>query len=457
MLKLDPKLAARDLRPALGRFWKLSGEKIRLIEKKFDPARGAPVFTEAGQYTARGWTEWTQGFQYGSAILQFDATGEKEFLRLGRGNTVERMAPHVSHVGVHDHGFNNVSTYGNLRRLMREKRIPHNEWELHFYELALKTSGAVQAARWTRHAHGGFIYSFNGPHSLFVDTIRSCRSLMLSHALGHVLCGEGDRRINLLERALGHIRSTAEYSVYYGKGRDSYDVRGRVAHECVFNTNDGAFRCPNSQQGYTGFTTWTRGLAWALLGFAEELEFLATRSDAELKSLGGRRALEAMMLKAATATADFYITNTPTDGIPYWDTGAPGLVHLGDYLDESADPFNDHEPVDSSAAAIAAQGLLRLGHYLQGHGKKAAGTRYWQAGLAVLRTLLDEPYLSTQKSHQGLLLHSIYHRPNGWDYVPPGSRIPRGESSMWGDYHLRECALYLQRVIERGPYYTFFG
>ncbi len=457
MIRIDATLSASDLRPALARFWKLSGEKIRLIEKKFDVARGAPVFTAAGQYTARGWTEWTQGFQYGSALLQFDATGEKEFLKIGRDNTVKLMAPHVSHIGVHDHGFNNVSTYGNLRRLMREKKIPHNDGELNFYEMALKVSGAVQAARWTGHARGGYIYSFNGPHSLFVDTIRSCRALMVSHALGHVLCGEGDKRISLLDRALAHIRSTAQYSVFYGEGRDSYDVCGRVAHEAVFNTNDGAFRCPNSQQGYTGFSTWTRGLAWALLGFAEELEFLETRSDAELKPFGGRKALEAMMLKGATATADFYIAQTPTDGVPYWDTGAPGLVHLGAYLDCPANPFNDHEPVDSSAAAIVAQGFLRLGHYLQAHGKKSAGTRYWQAGLTILRTLLMEPYLSTGQAHQGLLLHSIYHRPNGWDYVPPGARTPHGESSMWGDYHARECALYVQRIIDRAPYYTFFG
>jgi hypothetical protein len=457
MIKIDPALSAKDLRPALARFWQLSGEKIRLIEKKFDPARGTPVFTAAGQYTARGWTEWTQGFQYGSAILQYDATGDEDFLRIGRDNTVARMAPHISHVGVHDHGFNNISTYGNLRRLAREKRLPPDAWELNFYELALKITGAVQADRWTTHARGGFIYSFNGPHSLFVDTIRSCRALALSHALGHCLCGEGDRRFSLLERALAHIRSTAEFSVFYGEGRDIYDLRGRVAHECVFNANDGAFRCPNSQQGYTGFSTWTRGLAWALLGFAEELEFFATRSDAELKPLGGRRAIEEMMLKGAAATADFYIHYTPTDGVPYWDTGAPGLVHLGDYLDESADPFNDHEPVDSSAAAIAAQGLLRLGHYLQARGQKKTGAQYWQAGLTVFRTLLAEPYLSTQKAHQGLLLHSIYHRPNGWDYIPPGARIPRGESSMWGDYHARECALYLDRIIAKGPYYTFFG
>jgi hypothetical protein len=341
---------------------------------------------------------------------------------------------------------------------MNEGRIGESRWERGFYELALKAAGAVQAARWSNiKGGGGYIYSFNGPHSLFVDTIRTLRALAVSHMLGHSLMGENDRRISLLERLIQHARATAEYSVYYGAGRDSYDVRGRTAHESIFNVNDGSFRCPNSQQGYSPFTTWTRGLAWAMCGFPEELEFLETRGDAELEPCGGRAAVEGFLRKAALAVCDFYIDNTPVDGIPYWDTGAPGLARMNGYLSRRADPFNDHEPVDSSAAAIAAQGLLRLGRYLEQHGEAEAGRRYWQAGLTVLDALFDEPYLSRDPGHQGLLLHSVYHRPNGWDYVPPGRKIPCGESSMWGDYHAREAALYLQRVIEGGKYLTFFG
>jgi unsaturated chondroitin disaccharide hydrolase len=347
----------------LKRLFELSGEKIKTIEQNYDVSKGAPVFTVNGKYTSRGWTEWTQGFQYGSAILQYDATGDESFLDIGRSKTLEVMAPHISHIGVHDHGFNNVSTYGNLLRLMKEGKIPNNDWERNFYELALKISGAVQATRWTNIKEGGFIHSFNGSHSLFVDTIRSCRALMLSHALGHVLQGENDVRINLLERAIQHIKATAQYSVYYGEGRDSYDEWGRTAHESVFNAKDGAFRCPNSQQGFSGFTTWTRGLAWAMCGFAEQLEWLATMNDASLENLGGKNVLQDILLKAARATCDFYITNTPTDGIPYWDTGAPNLHKLDDYLNRHSDPYNEHEPIDSSAAAIGAQGLLRLGHY----------------------------------------------------------------------------------------------
>ena len=455
-MKIDFDLQPGQLSGKLERFWSLSGEKIRLIDRAFDPDRGAPVFTVEGKYTSRGWTEWTSGFQYGSSLLQFDVSDDTYFLDYGRENTLRRMAPHLSHTGVHDHGFTNLSTYGNLLRLVNESRIPTNEWEKHYYELALKVSGAVQAGRWTEIKDGGFIYSFNGPHSLFVDTIRTIRILMVSHLLGHALYGEGDKKINLLDRALQHARATATYSVYYGKGRDGYDVRGRTAHESIFNVKDGSYRCPNTQQGYSGYTTWTRGLAWAMCGFAEELELLEVLPEGQLYESTGREEIEEFMLEAAKATCDFFIENTPVDGIPYWDTGAPNLHKMGNYLHQKADPFNRYEPVDSSAAAIGVQGLLRLGRYLETRDPEAA-KKYWQAGLTVMDTLLDEPYLSMKENHQGILLHSVYHQPNAWDHRPDPELVAHGESGMWGDYHMREAALYLWRIMRAEPYYTFFG
>ncbi|MBM3835840.1 MAG: glycosyl hydrolase [Verrucomicrobia bacterium] len=464
-MQIDYRLTPQKLLRKIARVFELSAAKILSIEKKWNPAQGTPVFTVKGKYTSRGWTEWTQGFQFGSALLQFDATGDSEFLDIGRAKTVELMATHVSHVGVHDHGFNNISTYGNLLRLMREGKIPQNDREQEFYELALKVSGAVQAARWTRISDGqGFIYSFNGPHSLFIDTMRSLRSLAIGHSLGHVLMGERDQRISLLQRLIQHATATARYAIYYGKGRDAYDVRGRTAHESIFNLNDGHYRCPNSQQGYSPFTTWTRGLAWAILGFAEELEYLATLGETDLAgsvpsaSLSrDARAVKTMFLDAAQATSDFYLENCSADGIPMWDTGAPNLHRLGDYLSKPADPFNTCEPVDSSAAAIAAQGLIRLGNYLAARQENGSGTLYRQAGLTVANTLFQEPYLSTGSKHQGLLLHSVYHRPNGWDYIAPGQKAPNGESSMWGDYHLRELALFLLREAKAEKCLSFFG
>jgi len=438
--------------------WELSARKIKALSVAWQDQSGAPVFTEKGIYISRQWTEWTQGFQFGSALLQFDATSEHEFFLYGRDKTIQNMARHITNRAVHDHGFNIVSTYGTLLRLAREERGPDNSSRRVLYELALQCSGVVQAGRWTRlNDGGGFIYSFNGPHSLFADTIRSLRSLALAYRLGQTLTEEQDRKVNLLKRLLQHAGATAQYNVYYGRNRDIYDVPGRVAHESIFHHPQGTYRCPSTQQGYSPFSTWTRGLAWIMTGYAEQLEFVEQCRDDELEPYGGRGEIETMLLSAAQASCDFYLKNTPTDGIPYWDTHAPGLALMENYLDRPANPFNDYEPVDSSAAAIAAQGLLRLGHYLIGKKNNGDGNRYFQAGLTVLRTLLNEPYLSDDASHQGLILHSVYHRPNGWDYIPAGAKIPYGESTMWGDYHMREAALIVQRIAENKKYYTFFG
>jgi unsaturated chondroitin disaccharide hydrolase len=470
-MKISARLTPQKLQPKVARVFKLAGQKIRALDAAWDPARGTPVFTVRGQYTSRGWTEWTQGFQFGMALLHFDGTGDLRSLQLGRERTIRHMASHVSHVGVHDHGFNNISTYGNLRRLQREGKIPENQGELDFTELALKVSGAVQAARYAPTAYrdpwspvpgragiapSGYITSFNGPQSLFADTIRSMRSLVVAHQLGHALMGEGDRRINLLHRAIEHAATTARFNVFFGQGRDHYDVRGRVAHESIFNRQDGQFRCPSSQQGYSPFTTWTRGAAWIICGYAEQLEFIDTVRGTELDAVGGRRAVTDLLLETARAASDYYIERyAAKDGIPYWDSGARDTHQLGDFTRRPADPFNDFEPVDSSAAAIAAQGFIRLGQWLAANGSAAAGQNYFQAGLTIADTLFAEPYLSTSPKHQGLILHSVYHRPNGWDHIPKGRKVPCGESSMWGDYHALELALLIQRLAE-GKYYTFF-
>jgi hypothetical protein len=475
MIQIDSSLTPETLLPRIERVFELSAGKIRAVAGAFDNVQGAPVITVQGRYVGRDWTEWTEGFHYGSALLQYDATGEPWFLEWGRRKTVERMAAHVTHLGVHDHGFNNVSTYGNLLRMATEGRIEAGEFERRLYALALKASGAVQAARWSRTQDGrGYIYSFNGAHSLFADTIRSLRSLAVAHRLGHTLRGENDRRISLLERLVQHAAVTAEFSVYYGEGRDAYDVRGRVAHESLFNPADGVYRCPSTQQGYSPFTTWTRALAWIMCGYAEQLEYLECVPEPELEPLGGRAGIESMMRRAAQATCDYYLKEAATDGIPYWDSGAPDLEKIGDWRHQPSDPYNAFEPVDSSAAAIAAQGLWRFGKYLKSMsnpiagphrdasqqrvpGQRGMGESYCQAALTIAKTLFGQPYLATDAQHQGLILHSVYHRPRGWDYIPPGRHVPCGESSMWGDYHARELALLIQRAAKSQTGTTFFN
>lgn len=450
-MRIDTQITPEQLTLSAQRVISLAAEKSLELNKTWDATHGAPVFTAEGKYSTRGWTQWTHGFQFGIPLLVYEVTAQPEFLAIGRRKTLEHMPVHLTHRGVHDHGFNIVSTYGALARLMHKGLIPFNEWELATYQTALKASAAVQAMRWSETAYGhGYIYSFNGPQSLFCDTLRTLRSLALGHGLGHRLHSERDAEISLLDRLVQHIRTTARFNVFFGDGRDIYDHPGRVAHESIFNPADGYYRCPSSQQGYSPFSTWSRGLAWILCGSTELLEWIESRPSGEFDPYGGLEEIRHLLRRMAKVTADYYIDGmTALDGIPFWDDGAPGLVHLEGWRDKNSVPENPWEPVDSSAAAISAQGLIRLGLLLK-------EDRYLQAGLTAAQTLFAEPYLCTNSSHQGLLLHSVYHRPNGWDHIPANSKIPQGESSMWGDYHLVELSVLILSLHPGSKLYCFF-
>ena len=88
MISIDNQLSAADLADPITRLWQLSAAKLESLEQSWDPADGSPVFTVDGRYRSQGWTEWTEGFLYGSQLLQYDATDETRFLDLARQNTV---------------------------------------------------------------------------------------------------------------------------------------------------------------------------------------------------------------------------------------------------------------------------------------------------------------------------------------------------------------------------------
>ena len=374
-MKVNTTLTPSQLVRKIERLWELSAGKILAIEKEFDAAKGSPVFTAEGRYTdpRLDGMDARLPVRLGDPPVRRHRQTSSSW-RSGAAATLAAMAPHVGHFGVHDHGFNNVSTYGNLLRLMGEGRIPADPWERCYYELALKLSGAIQARRWTKTRNGGgFIYSFNGPHSLFVDTIRSLRALAMAHKLGHAIWEENDRKISLLGstarprhrhgHALGLLRRGPRRLRRSRARGPRVDLQRQRRHATAARTPSRATpRSPPGRAAWPGPcagspSNWS---SWPTC----ECRDPADRGPTDL------------YLKAARATCDFYIEQAAaSDGIPYWDTGAPHLHKLGDWQGRPADPFNAHEPVDSSAAAIAAQGLLRLGHFLRRSNKK--GDERW--------------------------------------------------------------------------------
>jgi len=337
------------------------------------------------------WTDWTPGFYAGQMWLLYKLLKDDFWAEKAREHSLP-LLPRRFDRDVHDLGFIFLSSYGRWLEQTEEDDPVRAE-----LVDTLVTAATVQSERWNGASDEGFIYSFNGPQSLFIDIMMNVRLLFWAAANG-----AGSR---VGERAIEHARTSASYLVRRaGEGLGEED--GSVAHEAIFNTEQGRgeFRCLSTQQGYSPFTCWARGLAWAMYGYA--YAYGATGDES--------------FLETAHLCAGYYLLNTPGDGVPYWDYGAPGIPD---------------EPRDSSAAAIAGCGLLLLAEL--DSGSPGAGD-YLQTALTIGATLSSDDYLGPKREgEEGLLLGGVYHRPRGWGV---------GGAVMWGDYFFLEL---IERLLSR--------
>ena len=352
------------------------------------------------------------------------------------------MAPHLTHVGVHDHGFNNVSTYGNLWRLMNEGRIAEHEWERRFYELALKASGAVQAARWSKTRDGtGYIYSFNGPQSLFVDTIRSCRSLALAHQLGHALMGERDER-DQPAAAARRARRRTRPATTSGTAKAATRTTSPAARPTKASSTPTTATIAAPRRSKAIRRSAPGPAAWPGRCSASPNSSNGSRRAAMTSSttVGGRDGDRSDVPEGGPRdlrllhprNADRAASPTGTPARPASPSSA--TISIAPPIRSTTTSRSTARPPRSPRKACC--GWATISSTSRARSKRAAATS--KPASPSSSTLLDEPYLSTDPEHEGLILHSVYHRPNGWDYIPPGRKVPCGESSMWGDYHARE-------------------
>ncbi len=133
-------------------------------------------------------------------------------------------------------------------------------------------------------------------------------------------------------------------------------------------------------------------------------------------ALAGRRTSRAEVISAAEATSAYFLAHLPADGVPYWDFALPSTAG---------------EPKDSSAAAIAACGLLELA---ESHPDVTARPAYWNAALDILESLTANYLNQAGSGQEGILLHGCAHRPAGQAV---------DEALIWGDYYYVEALLRL--------------
>ncbi len=364
---------------------------IELAEAQLDrtcalwpPERPAPVHTVEGAWFRPHdlWTDWTPGFLAGQLWILAKLTGKPAWRERAEAYTI-KLAPRRFDRDVHDLGFIFLSSYGRWIDAL----APDDPLRPQLEDIVV-TAATVQSYRWNANGPEGFIYSFNGPQSLFVDVMMNVRLLFWGARRG--------APSEVARRAIEHCRTSARYLVRRdGKGLG--DVSGSVAHEAIFNTEPGRgeLRCLSTQQGYSPFTCWARGLAWAIYGFAEAFRY---SGDPEL-------------LETAERCAEFYLRNTPAGLVPYWDYGAPGIPN---------------EPLDSSAAAIAGCGFDLLARLAPAE----RAERYRSACTEIASTLTSDSFLARPGGkEEGILLHAVYHRPKAWGV---DASVP------WGDYFYLE-------------------
>jgi unsaturated chondroitin disaccharide hydrolase len=354
------------------------GQVRRLIESHAD---FYPLYTDGGRWRhdKPAWTHWCDGFLPGMMwlFLETGVAGDPGYWRDRAEHYSQLIEPRKEDRDVHDLGF--LFYHGTYRRwhqaTIREGR-PRRELD----EVVVR-AGEVLALRFKE--KGQYLRSFVADESLFIDI------MMNVPVIFHAAAARGDQRLRAL--AMSHCLTTRRCLV---RGD------GSTSHEGIFDTSTGEFLKQTTHQGYRGDSCWSRGLAWSLYGFGTCFE-----------QTGDPRLLETAM-----RNADYYVAHTPADGVPPWDFDAP-----------AEGPLARTRP-DSSAAAIAAVGLLNLASMPAVAQSKR--DEYRERALAAIATLVRPPYLQDDGAWEGILRRGVYHIHK---------QLGVDESVMWGEFFFVEA------------------
>jgi unsaturated chondroitin disaccharide hydrolase len=333
-----------------------------------------PLHTENGRWRhdREAWTNWCEGFLGGMMWIFARHTGDPYWR--GKAEHYSRLIEHRKHDdAVHDLGFLFWPTWKQWYDITGDVTL--NE--------VVIEAGRTMASRFN--ARGRYLPSFVAPESCFIDIMMNVS--IVFYAARELEAPE------LWKIATDHCLTSRRFLV---RGDAS------TAHEGIFDLDTGAFLHQATHQGWRGDSSWARGQAWALYGFASAYEFTG----------------DLRFLDTAQRCADFYMRRTPSHGIPPNDWEEPGPSY----------------PFESSAAAATASGLLKLSELAD---EPARGEQYRRYSHTILQTLCTREFLAVEEPEwEGILKHGIYHRSKG---------LGVDESVMWGEYFFMEA---IDRFLE---------
>ena len=327
-----------------------------------------PLYTENGKWRhgREAWTNWCEGFLGGMMWIFARRTGDPFWRE--RAEHYSLLVEERQHdTTVHDLGFVFWSTWKRWFDVTGDEQANRRVIQ----------AGRTMGLRFNE--EGEYLRSFVAPESCFID-------IMMNVGIIFYAANETGE-IDLRRKALAHCLTTRRYLV---RGD------GSTAHEGIFDLETGEFLRPSTHQGWRADSSWARGQTWALYGFGTAYR------------LSG----DDRLLDTAERCADFYIERTPAHGVPPndWEESAPRRAY------------------ESSAAAIAASGLLQL--VALTHDRDRA-ERYRTYATTILDTLLTPEFLAVDApGWEGVLRHGSYHERLG---------LGVDESVMWGDYFFVEA------------------
>jgi len=336
-----------------------------------------PFFTDsAGAWTTTGPRAWSSGFLAGSLWLQYRQTAGARWRKRAEAAQagVESQKKRTS---TSDLGFMLLDSVGQGYRLTGEDR----------YRRILLRAAASLATRYDPTV--GCIRSWNttGDFRVIVDTMMNLELLFWAARHG------GDPA--WYHMAVSHALQTRKNSVR---------PDGSTYQVVDYDPTTGVVTGRGTHAGYDAESTWSRGQAWALYGFA----------------IAFRETEDRRFLRTARQTADFYLAHLPADGVPYWDFNAPTIPS---------------EPRDSSAAAIAASGLTLLAGLDPIRERRRA---YRSAARAGIRSL-SSSFSAEGSGNDAVLLHGTYFEPGG----------NADTGLIWGDYFFEEALLRYRLIPSR--------
>ncbi|HXF62956.1 MAG TPA: glycoside hydrolase family 88 protein [Caldilineaceae bacterium] len=368
-LRLDSvslRLDLVSLRPKVEAALEFAGRQLRHLVETYPDF--FPMYTVQGKWKHSGeaWTNWCEGFLGGQLWLLYKHTGDPYWR--AKAEHYSRLVEHRQHDRtVHDLGFVLWSTWKRWYDLTGDPAV----------EQVVIQGGKTMAMRFKE--KGQYLRSFVADESLFIDIMMNVGIIFYA--------AQRTRDEHLWRIATQHCLTTRKTLV---RGD------GSTAHEGIFDLETGEMLRQSTHQGWRGDSSWARGLTWALYGFGTAYSFTQ----------------DARFLQTAEACANFYMERTPSHGVPPNDWDEPDPAY----------------PYESSAAAIAASGLLNLAKLT---GDPAKARLYHGYALTILDTLTTPEFLAVETpGWEGILKHGMYHQRKG---------LGVDESVMWGDHFFVEA------------------